>query len=310
MKITQLFLFLVFMFFASTEGQSSFYYPPFFYYPTTCNVTGFSYYDKLLNVTIPFQETSSILGVRQARILLDKLKKGKINLIANVSPSCNQGETIRCVKLKLGNFSQGKERFPPYCLYGDVNGTIFTRQPQQTGWQDLEAWTYTDSDCTIGESGYRKLRLHLVPQTIQTVPAGPFLATHVGTTALTATKSEVESMANATCEFMKLHLTYNVTYRASLSSMNFTCTYNLIAGIPPPLQIKYTLGATFQMSPFLGLYTNMDIPTSNLLYESFSSVFTGRQSVTYFERKYLLEYVKEKIFASNPFYPTTEIQLI
>jgi hypothetical protein len=308
MKATQ---FLFFTFVACTEGKTLRHVlsnEP----DQSCGVTGFSYYNQSSNSVLPFPELSDP-NRNKAKLLLDTLKNGEINIIANVGPSCTN-EQVKCVKLKLGDFAERKELYAPYTLYGDTpNGSIFTGKPSKTGWQDLEAWTYTDSNCTLGEGGYKNMSLQLIPRTTQTVRSSMVTAVHIGTTATNFTFRDFNEMSNATCDFLKNYVSCGLVYKSWISVSSVVCKRSAIKNIPPPLQISYKIVATFKHSPELSKYANRDIPTSIELTDSISKVLTGeKRGSACLGGITMLDYflIAKKIRPTNVFYPTTEIQAI
>jgi hypothetical protein len=291
----------------------------------SCGIIGFSIFNSASNSTIPIGENDPFDPDRfRARVLLDTFPSRRINIVANMAgQSCDIATPIRCVKMKLGNFWQRTDRVAPYSLYGNdiINGGLSVRKPTQTGWQDLEAWTYTNGNCTHGESGYAKISLHLVPNTVQTILSGPLIAEHVGTTATTTPSVSINvytEVANIACDFIQDALGYGFLYKGSLELIDFNCMGTKVVltaaspattTSPPPLQIKYRIAATFQISTDLSWYLNQDMPTISELNGFISRILLSEITQGPFAEDYLLDVIKSQITSNNPFYNTTAIIL-
>ena len=75
----------------------------------------------------------------------------ELNIYATVSENTQGDAGIKCVKLTLGSQVR-KEKFEPYALYGNTGRFIRSGKPA-LGAQTLKACTYTDEECSQGESG-------------------------------------------------------------------------------------------------------------------------------------------------------------
>jgi hypothetical protein len=282
----------------------------------SCGVIGFSLYSNSTSTITPiYEDTNCISNELRSRILLDSYVDGKINLIADVGESCDVSQPIQCVKIQLGDSIQRKENFAPYCLYGNnPNKTISTRRPQVTGWQKLQAWTYTDRNCTKGESGYRALSLHLVPNTIKTVKAVPLTAEYVNTNGTLFSEKDLSEVIDATCDYMDEFSGYGLVYKQSMRVTNFTCRASLVQDVNSSSYsralLRYNVGVTFQMSPNLNEYLNDDMPTSSELIGYLANVLRSEWTRGPFDDEYLLNSIKTILPLTNPFHDTTEIRVI
>lgn len=88
----------------------------------------------------------------------------EINIIAITEENCGNKLPIRCVKIQLGK-EKREERDAPYTLFGDTlntpGGEYFFGTPD-LGEQTLQAWAYTDSGCSMGETPGPEVKLSLI----------------------------------------------------------------------------------------------------------------------------------------------------
>lgn len=200
---------------------------------------------------------------------------------------------------------------PPYTAFSSADDFDLTVvKPRKTGWHDISAWTYTDTNCTEGESGYLKYSLHLVPTTQKTVRTGspPFIAEYVGTKTSSAYEADTMAAANATCNFMQSFLSGTFIYKHSKSLVQFYCVPIPVAGLSTNLKIKYYMSATFQMNEELALYINSDFPTQKMMKDYLAKAFKGELAA--FPRgPKLLDYLKKELPSTNLYYSTTEVRL-
>jgi hypothetical protein len=107
-------------------------------------VTGF----ELVDASSPYRPV--ILPFSPV-IDLDDFPTCMLNIYATASSNTCGDAPVGCVKLTLA--SQVRREFAePYALYGNTGRFIRSGKPA-LGAQTLTACTYTDTECTVGESG-------------------------------------------------------------------------------------------------------------------------------------------------------------
>ena len=275
-------------------------------------VIGFSVYDQSTNKFTLLDENNPYTDDLTARIMLESFPMKKINIVANVGVPCAGTKPIQCVKLRLGTWERFDSKLPYYSLYGDsitTPGQLRVRKPNVFGWQTLEAWTYTNKNCTQGESGYNKIRLSLVKKQTQTIRGGPVVAIYEGTNTTKVSYSDYLETSQVACNYIQEGFSYGFVYKGSLSTTKFICYPTKLNVTTPPVRIQYKVSVTFRISSELSYYINPDMPTSKEVTSFLKSLLVGQTTIGPGACDYLLDTMKNNILPSNPYYGTTVISL-
>jgi hypothetical protein len=91
---------------------------------------------------------------------LDDFPTCKLNIEAITTSypgNCDEG-TIKCVKFFLDDVAIQREKFAPFLLYGDRDGTICSEKPP-LGKTKVKACTYTDKRCEKGMQGCKEVEV-------------------------------------------------------------------------------------------------------------------------------------------------------
>jgi len=219
-----------------------------------CGVTSFSYYTPgdAYEITMPLY----------GGLDLTDMPDGKVNIIANVGEPCGD-KPIKCVKISFAG-STRNERKAPFALYGDRPRKQYfnVRRPRESGVQLLEAWTYTDKECSEGESGYLSQEVDVIPgdEPLEgTVVLDTFVVAYDGTLG-PATEDETDSAGQTTCKFFNDAIGYGFIYKADISLTDFICNYSMVDG-DDPLAIEFDISASFRKWTGFNPYTNRRLPT-------------------------------------------------
>lgn len=274
-----------------------------------CGVTGFSVFDSASYSSKPIEPFTALGGFALGRVILDKYPDGKINIIANVGPPCDPSKPIKCVRVNL--YDEQKERFPPYTAFPSVDDfDLAVVTPSQLGWHNISASTFTDTDCTEGESGSLEYSLHLVPTTQKTIRTGspPFIAEYVGTRTSSSYDDDTKAVANVTCEVMRRYLSDGFIYKFSMSLLDFHCVPIPVTGLSTDLKIKYYMAATYEMNEEVNMYENPDFPTQEKMIAGLATVFKSKSAVSP-SGPTLLDKIKSDLPSTNLYYGTTEVRV-
>jgi hypothetical protein len=91
---------------------------------------------------------------------LDDFPTCKLNIEAITTSypgNCDEG-TLKCVKFFLDDVEVHREKFAPFLLYSDRNGTICSEKPP-LGKTKVKACTYTDKRCEVGMQGCKEVEV-------------------------------------------------------------------------------------------------------------------------------------------------------